>query len=158
MPSSFGGTVKLTGESEYVKALRNINSNLKAVSSELKLTSTEFVNNGSKIGDLRTKNDALNKKLQEEQNIVKTCTEAIKNFTDQQTKNKNEIDKLKNSLNSEQQVLEKMKNSTTATSAEISKQEKVVADLSKELKQAETSYDSNNRKICLLYTSDAADD
>lgn len=147
MASSFGGTVKLTGESEYVKALRNINSNLKAVSSELKLTSTEFVNNGNKIGDLRTKNDALNKKLQEEQNIVKTCTEAIKDFTDQQTKNKNEIDKLKTSLNSEQQVLEKMKNSTTATSAEISKQEKVVADLSKELKQAETSYDSNNRKI-----------
>ncbi len=147
MASSFGGTVKLTGESEYVKALRNINSNLKAVSSELKLTSTEFVNNGNKIGDLRTKNDALNKKLQEEQNIVKTCTEAIKNFTDQQTKNKNEIDKLKNSLNSEQQVLEKMKNSTTTTSAEISKQEKIVADLSKELKQAESSYDSNNRKI-----------
>ena len=40
-----------------------------------------------------------------------------------------------------------MKNSTTTTSAEISKQEKIVADLSKELKQAESSYDSNNRKI-----------
>ncbi len=147
MASSFGGTVKLTGESEYVKALRNINSNLKAVSSELKLASTEFDNNGSKIGDLRTKNDALNKKLQEEQNIVKTCAEAIKNFTEQQTKNKNEIDKLKNSLSSEQQTLEKMKNSTTATSSEISKQEKVVADLEKELSKAESSYDSNNRKI-----------
>ena len=121
MASSFGGTVKLTGESEYIKALRNINSNLKAVSSELKLTSTEFTNNGAKIGDLRSKNDALNKKLQEEQNVVKICTEAIKNFTEQQSKNKTEIDKLKNSLNSEQQTLEKMKNSTTATSSEISK-------------------------------------
>lgn len=147
MASSFGGTVKLTGESEYVKALRNINSNLKAVSSELKLTSTEFNNNGQKIGDLRIKNDALNKKLQEEQNIVKTCTEAIKNFTEQQSKNKNEIDKLKNSLSSEQEALERMKNSTTATSSEISKQEKVVADLAKELSKAESSYDSNNKKI-----------
>ena len=147
MASSFGGTVKLTGESEYIKALRNINSNLKAVSSELKLTSTEFTNNGAKIGDLRSKNDALNKKLLEEQNIVKLCSDAIKNFTEQQTKNKNEIDKLKNSLNTEQQALEKMKNSTTATSSEISKQEKVVVDLEKELMKAETSYDSNNRKI-----------
>lgn len=147
MASSFGGTVKLTGESEYIKALRNINSNLKAVSSELKLTSTEFTNNGAKIGDLRSKNDALNKKLLEEQNIVKLCSDAIKNFTEQQTKNKNEIDKLKNSLNTEQQALEKMKNSTTATSSEISKQEKVVADLEKELTKTETSYDSNNRKI-----------
>lgn len=147
MASSFGGTVKLTGESEYVKALRNINSNLKAVSSELKLASTEFTNNGEKIGDLRIKNDTLNKKLQEEQNIVKTCANAIKDFTEQQTKNKNEIDKLKNTLITEQQTLEKMKNSTTATSSEISKQEKVIADLEKALSKVEAGYDNNNRKI-----------
>lgn len=147
MSSSFGGTVKLTGESEYVKALRNINSNLKAVSSELKLASTEFTNNGEKIGDLRIKNDTLNKKLQEEQNIVKTCANAIKDFTEQQTKNKNEIDKLKNTLITEQQTLEKMKNSTTATSSEISKQEKVIADLEKALSKVEAGYDNNNRKI-----------
>ena len=147
MAGSFGGTVKLTGESEYVKALRNINSNLKSVSSELKLASTEFTNNGSKIGDLRTKNDALNKKLQEEQNVVNICAVAIKKFTEQQTKNKNEIDKLKSSLSSEQQELEKMKNSTTATSSEISKQEKIISDLEKALLKAETGYDSNNKKI-----------
>ena len=91
MAGSFGGTVKLTGESEYASALKNINSNLKAVSSELKLVSTEFTNNGNKIGDLRSKNDALNKKLQEEQNVVKTCSDAIKDFTEQQSKNKNQI-------------------------------------------------------------------
>lgn len=147
MASSFGGTVKLSGESEYVKALRNINSNLRAVSSELKLASTEFNNNGQKIGDLRNQNDALNKKLKEEQNVVKVCVDAIKNFTEQQTKNKTEIDKLKNSLDSEKQALEKMKNSTTASSSEISKQEKVVAELEKELSKAESTYDSNNKKI-----------
>ena len=127
MASSFGGTVKLTGESEYIKALKNINSNLRVVSSELKLASTEFVNNGSKLSDLKAKNDALNKKLQEEQNIVKTCTNAIKDFTLQQTENQKTIDKIKSSLNNEQQTLEKLKNSTTATSSEIAKQEKVVA-------------------------------
>lgn len=147
MASSFGGTVKLTGESEYSKALKNINSNLKAVSSELKMVSTEFTNNGTKVGDLRTKNEALNKKLQEEQSIVKLCSDAIKDFTSQQTKNKEEIDKLKNSLESNKNTLEKMKNSTTATSTEISNQEKVVANLQKELIKSETAYDSNNRKI-----------
>lgn len=147
MANSFGGSVKLTGESEYVKALRNINSNLKAVSSELKLASTEFNNNGQKIGDLRTQNDALNKKLKEEQNVVKTCAEAIRNFTEQQTKNKSEIDKLKNSLDTEKQSLEKMKNSTSSSNAEISKQEKLVSDLEKELSKAESTYDNNNKKI-----------
>lgn len=147
MASSFGGTVKLTGESEYASALKNINSNLKAVSSELKLVSTEFTNNGNKIGDLRNKNDALNKKLQEEQNVVKTCSDAIKDFTEQQLKNKNQIDKLRSSLDIEKATLDKMKNSTTATSEEISKQEKIVADLSKELSKSESAYDSNSRKI-----------
>ena len=147
MAGSFGGTVKLTGESEYASALKNINSNLKAVSSELKLVSTEFTNNGNKIGDLRSKNDALNKKLQEEQNVVKTCSDAIKDFTEQQSKNKNQIDKLKSSLDTEKTTLDKMKNSTTATSEEIFKQEKIVADLSKELSKSESAYDSNSRKI-----------
>lgn len=147
MAGSFGGTVKLTGESEYASALKNINSNLKAVSSELKLVSTEFTNNGNKIGDLRSKNDALNKKLQEEQNVVKTCSDAIKDFTEQQSKNKNQIDKLRSSLDTEKNTLDKMKNSTTATSEEISKQEKIVADLSKELSKSESAYDSNSRKI-----------
>ena len=147
MASSFGGTVKLTGESEYASALRNINSNLKAVSSELKMVSTEFSNNGQKVVDLKSQNEALNKKLQEEQNIVKTCSDAIKDFTAQQTKNKSEIDKLKNSIETEKQSLDKMKNSTTASSDEISKQEKVVADLEKELSKAQGTYDSNNRKI-----------
>lgn len=147
MANSFGGTIKLTGESEYKKALQNINSNLKAVSSELKLVSTEFTNNGNKIGDLRSKNDALSKKLQEEQNIIKICSSAIKDFTEQQVKNKNQIDKLKISLEAEKTTLDKMKSSTTSTSEEISKQEKVVSELSRTLTKSESSYDSYNRKI-----------
>ena len=67
----FGGVVKLQGESEYSSALKNIANNLKVTSSELKLSSTEFKNNGEKVGDLRTQNDALNNKLKEELNIVK---------------------------------------------------------------------------------------
>ena len=136
MAGSFGGSVKLTGESAYTSALKNITSNLKSVSSELKLASTEFTNNGTKIGDLRTQNDALNKKLQEEQKIVSLCTDAIKDFTDQQTKNKTEIDKLKSSLESEKNTLDKMKNSTTTSNTEISKQQQVVANLEKELSKA----------------------
>ena len=42
MSSSFGGTVKLTGESEYRKALKDITNNLKVMSSEIKLTASEF--------------------------------------------------------------------------------------------------------------------
>ena len=39
---SFCGSVKLSGESEYRKALRDITSSLKEVSSELKLTNIQL--------------------------------------------------------------------------------------------------------------------
>lgn len=147
MASSFGGTIKLTGESEYRSALRSINSNLKAVSSELKFASAEFSNNGQKVSDLRIKKDALNKKIQEEQNIIKVCTSAIKNFTEHQVKSKLEIDKLKNSLETEKKSLEQMKNATVISSSEIEKQEKLIASLEKQLISAERAYESNSRTI-----------
>lgn len=144
---AFGGTIKLKGEDEYRKALSSINSNLKAVSSELKLVSTEFENNGYKVGDLRTKNEALNKKLQEEQNIVKLCAKAIEDFTEQQVKNKNEIDKLQTSLEQEKNKLDKMKDSFSSTSKEIEEQEKLVAKLQQELSKSQSAYESNNKTI-----------
>ena len=39
---SFGGSVKLQGESEYRKALSQITQELKVVSSEMKATSSSF--------------------------------------------------------------------------------------------------------------------
>ncbi len=145
--SSFGGTIKLTGASEYMTAVKNINSNLKTLSSEIKLTGTEFNSFGNKIGDLRNKNDALNKKLEEEKKLIHVCSNAVKNFTSQQTKNKEEIDKLKTALENEKSSLEKLKNSTTATSGTIAKQEQIIKKLEQELIKSQSSYESNNRKI-----------
>jgi len=39
MAGSFGGTVKLTGESEYTKALKTITSNLTVMASEGRIKS-----------------------------------------------------------------------------------------------------------------------
>ncbi len=145
--SSFGGTIKLTGENEYRNALKNITSELKSVSSQLKLATTEFTNNGNKVGDLRTVNESLSNKLKQEQEIVKVCANAIKDFTEQQTKNKNKIDELNKSLEDEKQKLDTMKNSTSTSTEEISKQEKVIKSLEDELTKTQNSYDANNRKI-----------
>lgn len=145
--NTFGGTIKLEGESEYKKALQNCTNGLKLLGSELKLATTEFNNNGKTVGDLRTKNDILNKKVEEQHKIIKTCSDAVKDFSDQQNKNKSIVEQLKQKLDEEKNSLEKMKKSTTSTTSEIEKQENVIANLSKELKNAETTYDSNSRRI-----------
>ena len=43
--SSFGGTVKLTGESEYRKALKEITGNLKLLNSEMKTVTSQYDKN-----------------------------------------------------------------------------------------------------------------
>ena len=43
--SGFGGAVKLTGESEYRKALSEISQGLKVVSAEMKATASAFDEN-----------------------------------------------------------------------------------------------------------------
>ena len=54
MASSFGGTIKLQGESEYRKALKDITSSLRLVSSELKLTTTQFTSGDKTVKDTKT--------------------------------------------------------------------------------------------------------
>ena len=66
MATSFGGTVKLTGESEYRKALRDITSNLKEVSSELKLTTTQFTAGDKTVKETKTSYSNMNNTIQQQ--------------------------------------------------------------------------------------------
>ena len=57
---SFGGSVKLTGEDSYKKALQSITQSLKVVSAEMKATASAF-DNGDK-SQKQLANDAKNLK------------------------------------------------------------------------------------------------
>ena len=62
--SSFGGTVKLTGESEYQRALKNITQSLKEQASEMKVLATQYDKNDKSTQAMASKSEALNQKLQ----------------------------------------------------------------------------------------------
>ena len=62
----FGGAVKLTGESEYRKALNQITQNLKEVGSEMKVVSTAFAASDKSTTALTAKTEVLNKQLTEQ--------------------------------------------------------------------------------------------
>ena len=49
---AFGGSIKLTGESEYRKALTQITQNLKVVSAEMKATTTAFESGDKSVDEL----------------------------------------------------------------------------------------------------------
>ena len=50
---SFGGTVKLTGESEYQKALSGITDNLKVLNSEMKVVTSQYDKNDNSSQKLK---------------------------------------------------------------------------------------------------------
>ena len=62
----FGGAIKLTGETEYRAALRNIKNGLTELNSELKKVSSEFSKGDNSINQYTNKNEVLNKKLKEQ--------------------------------------------------------------------------------------------
>ena len=61
---SFGGSIKLQGESAYRKALKEITTNLKEVDSEIKAVTTQFDKNDKSQQALTSQSEVLTKKLE----------------------------------------------------------------------------------------------
>ena len=74
---SFGGSVKLTGESEYQKALRGIVDNLKVLDSEMKVVTSAYDKNNASSEDLQVTNQTLNKRLEEQRQKVDLLKNAL---------------------------------------------------------------------------------
>ena len=81
--NTFGGTVKLDGESEYRKALSNITAQLGVVSSEMNKVTAEFGKNDKSIQGLTSKEDVLNKKLEAQEDKVRTLRGALEQAKEQ---------------------------------------------------------------------------
>lgn len=144
---SFGGSIKLTGESEYTRALKTITSNLTVMASEMKLVSSQFGSTDKSVQAVTSRNQVLNKQIEEGNKKISTYRNALADFEKQQTDNKKTIDSLKVSLEEETKKLNEMEKSTTASSREIANQKQKVADLSNELARSEAQYDKNNQTI-----------
>ena len=147
MAGSFGGSIKLTGESEYTRALKTITSNLTVMASEMKLVSAQYNSNDKSIEALTSRNNVLNKQIEEGKKKVDVYRSALEDFKTQQDKNGASIMELMVKLENEKKKLEELKSSTSATSEEIKAQEKVVASLSEELANGEAQYEKNKISI-----------
>ena len=147
MAGSFGGSVKLTGESEYTKALKTITSNLTVMASEMKLVSSQYDANDNSIQAITSRNNVLNKEIEEGNKKISTYTKALEDFNNQQDKNAVSLMQMMTNLEKEKAKLDELKNSTTASSKEIENQEKLIVELSTELAKSESQYDKNKLTI-----------
>jgi hypothetical protein len=120
---AFGGSVKLTGETEYQKALKGITDKLTVLSSEMKVVSSSFNKGEDSISSLSQKNQILTKKL-DEQN--KSLAEA-----------KKMLDQAKNSTEANETTILKWQNAVNKAQAEVNKTTKELKDNENTMKALE---------------------
>ena len=131
--TSFGGTVKLTGESEYQQALRSITDNLKVLNSELKVVTSQYDKNDTSTENLAQQNEVLNKKIAEQQEKVNILAKALSDAEEETGKNSSTSQKWRTELNNAQ--------------AELNKLVKNVDDNEKVMKDSAAATDKNTEAI-----------
>ena len=119
MASSFGGTIKLQGESEYRKALKDITSNLRLMSSELKLTNTEFTNGDKSIKQTKSSYESMNKAVQEQKAKITELRSALSQAEKEYGSNNEKVKMFKTQLNNAETQLKQMESATDKSTKEL---------------------------------------
>ena len=124
MASSFGGTIKLQGESEYRKALKDITTNLKLVSSELKLTNTEFSTGDKTLRQAKSSYENMNKTMQDQKAKVNELRETLSKMEKEYGSNNEKVKMFKTQLNNAENQLKQMEDATDKSNKELKEMKK----------------------------------
>ena len=98
--AGFGGSVKLTGENEYKNALKEITNNLTILSSEMKITNSEFDKSDKSVDGLKNTNEKLNKQIDDQVQKILGLKQALYNAQMGYGENSKEATKWQAELNS----------------------------------------------------------
>lgn len=150
--ASFGGAVKLTGESAYRAALRNITQNLKEVSSELKLVSSQYDKNDTSIEALTAKQAALTNQLEQQKSKLSVMREQYEKMGSEYQQNREKHEQLVASYTKEQSELERIGRELGTTSNEYKQQKDVVEKLSGQVERSTLANDQNQRSMSKMRT------
>lgn len=150
--AGFGGAVKLTGESEYRAALRNISQRLKEVSSELKLVSSQYDKNDTSIEALTAKQAALTHRLEEQKSKLSVLREQYEKMGSEYQQNREKHERLVASYNKEKSELERIGRELGTSSAEYKQQADVVAKLKEQVEKSTLANDQNERSMSKMRT------
>lgn len=148
--AGFGGAVKLTGESEYRQALAQITQNLREVSSQMNVVSSAYAKNDNSIDALSSKTTVLNSKLDEENNKLKILQNQYNSMSQKYEENARKHNDLIEEYDKEKAELDKIKNTLGTTSTAYINQEKVVAELEKEVKKSTANQNANAQSLSNL--------
>ncbi|MBQ7436108.1 MAG: phage tail tape measure protein [Oscillospiraceae bacterium] len=123
----------ITGESEYRASLSKINSELKSLASQLKLTESQYQTNANSMQALQAKGKALSDLYQAQKNKVQELRSALDNAKQAEQKYAQQKAELQKKIEENNKALEKLKQTTGDTSKEEARLTEENAKLQKEL-------------------------
>lgn len=99
MAGSFGGSVKLTGESEYRKALQSITSELKTMANQMKAVTSIYGQNHTSVANLTEKDRILNTQIGLQTEKIIGLNAQIREASQKYGENSTQVNSLKEKLN-----------------------------------------------------------
>ena len=127
--AGFGSSIKLDGESEYQRALKQINQSLREVGSEMKVVSSSFDKNDKSTQAMAQRSDVLNKTLEQQQAKLDVLKNKYNEMNATYGKNSTAQKELTAELTKERAKLDEIGSTLGKTSKEYQDQEKVVNQL-----------------------------
>lgn len=147
---ALGGTIKLQGESEYRRALKQITQNLREVSSEMKIVTSTYDKNDTSTDALTAKSDVLNKRLEEQKSKLKLVSDQYKQYQNAVKQSADEHTQLGEKLENAKGKLASIEAQCGKNSKEYEEQKRVVDDLQKQYDESTTAQDKNKKSLSQL--------
>lgn len=149
---SFGGAVKLTGESEYKRALQQITQGLREVASEMTSVSAKYDTNDKSTEALAERSRVLTKQLDEQKEKLRLLTSQYKSMYDEMVQQNLKHSDLVRTYESEKAKLDELGKTVGITSDEYKTQQKKVADLANEVATSTKNQDANAKSMSQMRT------
>ena len=147
MSSSFGGSIKLSGESEYRKALKEIDSSLRLLGAEMKEVSTQFDKNDRSTANLASQNEVLTKKITEQEKKVALLREMMEKAAKETGENSETTKKYQTQLNNAQAELNTMNRQLEANKKEMNAAESATDDEKKAVQEMGDEAEKSSNKM-----------
>ena len=133
--NTFGGTIKLEGEKAYREAVKQINSNLRVLASEMGKVTAEFTKNDKSTTVLTSRNKILNEQIEKQKEKISVLKNALAQSSEKYGENDKKTNNWKVSLNKAEAELSRMEISLKDVNAQMEKAKTPLDKLNSELSE-----------------------
>lgn len=141
--AGFGGSVKLTGESEYRSALQRCTESLRTMSSALKSQVTDFSSNDNSMKKTITSQNELNKSIKGQETELSKAKNLLSSYSVEITKQSQIHSTLTREYKQAVSELDRLEKELGTSSEEYKKQAQVVNTLGDKLAQSQLKLNEN---------------